>query len=97
MGCPAANHPVGAADNTAEPRYAYGRRAAPAAQPEQDDEAAVQRLLEKVLTETLLYRPDRPLEFAGPVPRRALWGYHRDDEGLSQVGQCAADARSISR
>ena len=31
--------------------------------PSRDDEAAVQRLLEKVLTETLLYRPDRPLEF----------------------------------
>ena len=32
--------------------------------PSRHDEAAVQRLLEKVLTETLLYRPDRPLEFA---------------------------------
>ena len=32
--------------------------------PSRDDEAAVRRLLEKVLTETLLYRPDRPLEFA---------------------------------
>ena len=32
--------------------------------PSRDDQAAVQRLLEKVLTETLLYRPDRPLEFA---------------------------------
>ena len=32
--------------------------------PSRDDEAAVQRLLEKVLTETLLYRPERPLEFA---------------------------------
>ena len=31
--------------------------------PSRDDEAAVQRLLEKVLTETLLYRPERPLEF----------------------------------
>ena len=31
--------------------------------PSRDDEAAVRRLLEKVLTETLLYRPDRPLEF----------------------------------
>ena len=32
--------------------------------PSRDDEAAVRRLLEKVLTETLLYRPERPLEFA---------------------------------
>ena len=32
--------------------------------PSRDDQAAVQRLLEKVLTETLLYRPERPLEFA---------------------------------
>ena len=32
--------------------------------PSRDDEAAVQRLLEEVLTETLLYRPERPVEFA---------------------------------
>ena len=36
----------------------------PRQSPSRDDEAAVQRLLEKVLTETLLYRPERPLEFA---------------------------------
>ena len=36
----------------------------PRQSPSRDDQAAVQRLLEKVLTETLLYRPDRPLEFA---------------------------------
>ena len=36
----------------------------PRQSPSRDDEAAVQRLLEKVLTETLLYRPDRPLDFA---------------------------------
>ena len=49
-----------AADGTA----AMDDEQPPRHSPSRDDEAAVQRLLEKVLTETLLYRPERPLEFA---------------------------------
>ena len=78
--------------------------------PSRDDQAAVQRLLEKVLTETLLYRPERPLEFAvqyldelcGPTTeivkafRRLVSAQRNPDQFLDECAAVYAAMASVS-